>query len=857
MYVCTVNGLCANRLQVSTFSLYVRNIELAVTVEEWKDRVEFTKSELNTLSEAHCYVVEEVLGIQSPQLKFSPEGAPVNYLVVPVRLVPSLPTAFVDTDLAATLADAKKGKTHVIKWRSGQDPFQYQGRIVTRTYTDDVRMFAVQKVEPAVNPDSPFPDSSQAASYLQYFHRKYNVLLEDSSQPALVCQFLSKRTELLTSRFKTRKGEDYEQGKDDAKERQTVLFPELCSVFPVDASVYMILHCVPSVLHRLDAALTAEELRRQIQRETGVGLLAGGGEVMVETDLRGFGDRNTSNMACTVVMGDGTRIPMEDRHSLAENGVTVPVGPSTAVILQALTLKAAEDVFDLERLEILGDSFLKLTSSVSLFCVPKYHNEGQLTAARVQIISNLNLFRQAGKKHLPTLIFSRAFRAKETWVPPCYCLVPPTDASKGSSPSNYTHKSVADKSVADCVESLIGAYLSCGGMGPALSFMQWAGIELTTPQEDASQAQSVEVDGDRHPRDTHRKKVESWSQRCSVPPPTDLFELLTSSRGVLPAVFTEWELPPLDVRQRRRLEQLQANLCDEVERTLGYRFKEKYYLVEAVTHSSYTKNSVTNCYQKLEFLGDAVLDYLITTYTYWKFPLRSPGELTQLRSALVNNNTFADMTLILRLDRLLKHNSPVLFNEITQCHRMLEETPCDVMEESDILCSEVCRCLVCMGTLAVLYVREGCRVSRIQGELVPNLKVAMGDGSEEDTEEIVAPKVLGDILESIAGAVFIDSGMDLQVVWKVFQPHFQPLIGERVSVLQRHPCASVLQDYTVCVVDLFTSSDCCHTCASVFAPPTLGCLSLPAPPPTGKYSEHIPLTPVEQLIQMEPGTRFE
>ena len=677
-------------LQVPTFSLYVRNTELVVTIEEEEESVEFNESELNTLAEAHCYVIEEVLGIKSPQLKFSPEGAPVNYLIVPVQLLQSLSVAYVDSELASTLADAKKGKTQVFEWRHGQDPSQYEGRIVTRTYTErDTQLFAVEKVDHTIAPDSPFPDSSQAASYQQYFHRKYNVLL-DSNQPGLICQFLSKRTELLTSRFKTRKGEDYEQGKDDARNRPTMLFPQLCRVYPIDVSVYQIFHCIPSVLYRLEAALTAEELRQRIQRETGVGVLDGGGEVMVETDLKGFGDRNTSSMKCVVVMNDGSRVPVEDRCGLAENGVTVPVGPSTAIILQALMLKAAEDVFDLERLEILGDSFLKLASSVSLFCVTKYHYEGQLTAARVKIVSNLNLFYLAGKNRLPPLIFSRVFRARETWVPPCYCVALPTDPSKGAAPSQYTHKSVADKSVADCVESLIGAYLSCGGMEAALSFMQWAGIELKTVPEDSSRGQTVETDRD-HSKDTRRSKTKLLRHNYQMPTPTSMFDLLTSSRGVLPAVFTEWELPTLSGTQRRRLEELQADLYYEVQQKLGYCFKETYHLVEAVTHSSYTKNTVTNCYQKLEFLGDAVLDYLITTYIYLEFPSRSPGELTQLRSALVNNNTFAEMTMKLGLDRLLKHNSPSLFGEIAQCHGTFGENPSDVIvwEVSDILCSEV------------------------------------------------------------------------------------------------------------------------------------------------------------------------
>ena len=58
----------------------------------------------------------------------------------------------------------------------------------------------------------------------------------------------------------------------------------------------------------------------------------------------------------------------------------------------------------------------------------------------------------------------------------------------------------------------------------------------------------------------------------------------------------------------------------------------------------------------------------------------------------------------------------------------------------------------------------------------------MGDADnciqdEEEVEEIDPPKVLGDILESLAGAVFIDSGLCLESVWSVFQPYFDRKIG--------------------------------------------------------------------------------
>ena len=50
--------------------------------------------------------------------------------------------------------------------------------------------------------------------------------------------------------------------------------------------------------------------------------------------------------------------------------------------------------------------------------------------------------------------------------------------------------------------------------------------------------------------------------------------------------------------------------------------------------------------------------------------------------------------------------------------------------------------------------------------------------SEEDEEGIEAPKVLGDIFESVAGAIFLDSGMDLTKIWGVYYRMMKPYIGK-------------------------------------------------------------------------------
>ncbi|VEL35616.1 unnamed protein product [Protopolystoma xenopodis] len=72
----------------------------------------------------------------------------------------------------------------------------------------------------------------------------------------------------------------------------------------------------------------------------------------------------------------------------------------------------------------------------------------------------------------------------------------------------------------------------------------------------------------------------------------------------------------------------------------------------------------TDCYQRLEFLGDAVLDYVITRFLYEDAQHHSPGILTDLRSALVNNNIFAALAVRIGLHRYLRASSPHLFAAI-------------------------------------------------------------------------------------------------------------------------------------------------------------------------------------------------
>ena len=78
----------------------------------------------------------------------------------------------------------------------------------------------------------------------------------------------------------------------------------------------------------------------------------------------------------------------------------------------------------------------------------------------------------------------------------------------------------------------------------------------------------------------------------------------------------------------------------------GTNFKDKQLLRNAFVHRSYlneNKSSVFEHNERLEFLGDAVLELVVTEYLFKKFTTKPEGELTAYRSALVNANTLASV----------------------------------------------------------------------------------------------------------------------------------------------------------------------------------------------------------------------
>ncbi|NWW41481.1 DICER Endoribonuclease, partial [Panurus biarmicus] len=96
------------------------------------------------------------------------------------------------------------------------------------------------------------------------------------------------------------------------------------------------------------------------------------------------------------------------------------LGPNPGLILQALTLSNASDGFNLERLEMLGDSFLKHAITTYLFCTYPDAHEGRLSYMRSKKVSNCNLYRLGKKKGLPSRMVVSIFDPPVNWLPPGY-----------------------------------------------------------------------------------------------------------------------------------------------------------------------------------------------------------------------------------------------------------------------------------------------------------------------------------------------------------------------------------------------------------------------------------------------------
>nr|AIE15766.1 Dicer-like protein 4a [Salvia miltiorrhiza] len=471
--------------------------------------------------------------------------------------------------------------------------------------------------------------------HVQHYKEKFDIHLAYPDQPVLKAKQLFVLDNLLR---KKKLSEEWREKEEHFIE----LPPEICQLKVIGFSkdIGSSLSLLPSIMHRLESFLVAIELKNKLAES----------------------------------FPEGAEV-------------------TTARVLEALTTERCSESFSLERLEVLGDAFLKFAVGRCLFLKHDASDEGQLTRKRSNIVNNSNLLKLATRKKLQVYIRDQSFEPDKFYAfgRPCpinctketqenihsqdYCKN--NDRNSGVR-CNRCHHWLYNKTIADALEALTGAFIVDSGFKSATAFLNWIGVEVdfTLPKID---------------------------------------NICSASESFLP------------LSSRMDVEAL--------ENLVGYKFSHKGLLIQAFVHPSFN-NLLGGCYQRLEFLGDAVLDYLITSYLYSVYPSLKPGHLTDLRSACVNNTSFADVAGKWSFHKFIICDSSVLREAIAK------------------------------------YINIG----------------KSGTGKEH-IEEKTSPKVLGDLVESFTGALYLDTGFDLKLVWKTMLFLLDPIIS--ITKMQCNPLREI------------------------------------------------------------------
>ena len=107
---------------------------------------------------------------------------------------------------------------------------------------------------------------------------------------------------------------------------------------------------------------------------------------------------------------------------------------------------------------------------------------------------------------------------------------------------------------------------------------------------------------------------------------------------------------------------------EELEKSIGYSFKNKELLRNALTHTSYANEHKVSSNEKLEFLGDSILEFVSSKYIYNNYPKLREGEMTKVRATVVcegslhkiaQKHNFSDFLFVGKSEQLHQGNRKV------------------------------------------------------------------------------------------------------------------------------------------------------------------------------------------------------
>lgn len=406
-------------------------------------------------------------------------------------------------------------------------------------------------------------------------------------------------------------------------------------------------------------------------------------------------------------------IHMLEIHLIAEElrrTVLAEVGYSDiSLVLTAISSRAANEATDYERLEFLGDSILKILATVSVMVQQPYYPEGYLSAMKDRIVSNSRLCRASVDKGLDKFILTKAFTGAK-WRP-LYVKNFPSNRNAATS-----RREMSTKTLADVVESLVGAAFVDGGIPKALTCLQ-----LFLPEV-------------------------QWYDL------TDAQGILSSQRDMIQQSRPEYET---------------------LEKLFGYTFQNKAFLIDSLTHASWSLSSSTDvCMERLEFLGDPILDNIVVSCLWAHEPQLTNNQMHLLRTACVNAHLLGFLVMEWHATQETTEISP------TDLTTIVTQKPVPYWK------------YMRHGSSHISSVQEAAE-ARHAAEREAILDT-MAHGAEYPWAQLAhldIPKFYSDMFESLIGAVWVDSGSletCKQIVERVgILPYLRRMLADNVEV--KHP----------------------------------------------------------------------
>ncbi|KAJ8133310.1 hypothetical protein O1611_g307 [Lasiodiplodia mahajangana] len=442
-------------------------------------------------------------------------------------------------------------------------------------------------------------------------------------------------------------------GPRSSKRYQRALPLSHCTLDTTDRSKAYFGSIIPSIIHMLEIYLTAEELRRT---------------VLEDVDFQDL-----------------------------------------SLVLTAISSRAAAEATDYERLEFLGDSVLKIMATVSVMVKYPNYPEGYLTERKNRIVANSRLCRASVSKGLDKFILTKSFTGAK-WRP---LYINNFLSSEETPPAT---RELSTKTLADIVESLIGAAFIEGGIPKAVTCLR-----LLLPDVE-------------------------WHDFSVARP------ILFSRRDMVTRLRPDHE----------PLEQL-----------IGYTFQNKAFLTESLTHISWGVCSSTDvCMERLEFLGDSILDSIVVSALWPHEPELTNSQMHLLRTASVNADLLGFMIMEWCTTQEVTEISPfdlsttVTYKKVPYWKYMIHKS------------TDVAR--LQRNTEERHAVERGAILDAIaHGTKYPWAQLAHLD----------IPKFFSDMFESLIGAVWIDSGSMKtcrEIVERIgILPYLRRMLADGVDV--RHP----------------------------------------------------------------------